>query len=261
MTYSANAIILRRQDVREWDRLYTVYTREHGKLMLVGKGTRRPRAKLAAHCEPFVEAEMEIARGRQIDRVVFARSVRTNDVFATSHLQLTRASFCCECVYVLTKDAHPDPELYELLRDTLGIFRAEPHIHSSADQLITPFLLRLLSVLGYASVLDRCVECRRVVPNGRSAIGVPWRGGTMCTTCASRTRGGKAYHEAKQQDDAIVLTAIDRATLAECAARLHPRDVTPSVEAFARALLAAHLPYPLRTVLTVPAAEDTVTSS
>ncbi|MDO8425378.1 MAG: DNA repair protein RecO, partial [bacterium] len=184
MTYSATGIVLRRQDAHEWDRFYTIYTREHGKLFLVGKGTRRPRAKLAAHVEPLHEAELEIAHGRQIDRIIFARTLRTNEAFAQSHAHFTHASFLCECVDALTKSNHQDPAIFDLLQVALLAVR------DAHPALAPAFIVRLIALLGYAPDLRQCIECRTPFRD-RPATALPHRGGASCLPCSSpASRGG-----------------------------------------------------------------------
>ncbi|MDO8463122.1 MAG: DNA repair protein RecO [bacterium] len=244
MTYAATAIILRRQDAHEWDRLYTVYTREYGKLLLVGKGTRRPRAKLASHLEPFGETEIEAARGRQIDRVTFARAIRTNDVFASSHEHLACASFLCESVDVLTKQGHPDLACYDLLREALLLL---PTLPAGDRGIIPAFILRLMSILGYAPALASCIECRATLAQ-QTAVAVPHRGGVLCERCAPPA-------------ERVLLPPRDRTVIETLCRSLLPMPVSSAVAAFATDLLAAHLPYAMRTPLTGATGSATVAMS
>jgi len=235
MTYSTHAIILRRRDYGEWDRLYTVYTRERGKLMVIGKGTRRPKAKLASHLEPFYEVDLVVAVGRAIDRVVFARVLHAHASIAESLERAQCASFLAECVDRLVVEPHRDVALFDLLRDALDAVEQRPaDLVPHQAPLATPFTLRLLSILGYTPQLDRCVECRTSIAPGPT-IGVPSRGGIACTTCATSIRNG------------IPLTADDHRIIADAAASFRPFSPSPATTTFAVALLEAHMWQPLRT--------------
>lgn len=245
MTYSTPAIILRRRDIGEWDRLYTAYTRERGKLTLIGKGTRRPKAKLAAHLEPYAEVDLVIANGKAIDRITFARTIQSGAAIATSYERAHTAAYIAECVDALTKEHHRDPAIYDLLRDalrTVAESSTTPLLHHSTtpplhySSLTAPFTLRLLSLLGYAPQLDRCIECRIALPNG-PVTGLPLRGGLTCNPCAMSVRDG------------ISLSEADRQQLTDAVASFRPFAVNSDVEAFARVMLEAHLWQPLRTLL------------
>lgn len=243
MTYSTHAIILRRRDHGEWDRLYTVYTRERGKVMLIGKGTRRPKAKLASHLEPFSEVDLVIAVGRAIDRVTFARAFQSHAAIAESLERATCASFLVECIDRLVVEPHRDPAIFDLLRAALSVIARSPHGDAAISSdgtpvvshaLTTPFLLRLLSILGYAPQLDRCVECRAAIPPGKT-IGVPARGGIACKKCATSIRNG------------IPLTADDHRAIGDAIASFRPFSPSLATTTFATALLESHMWQPLRT--------------
>ncbi len=64
MEYRYTAIILKKKEVGETDRLYTVYTKEAGKLKLVARGVRRQEAKLASHLETMNLVSLSVQRGR-----------------------------------------------------------------------------------------------------------------------------------------------------------------------------------------------------
>lgn len=229
MTYSTEAIMLRRVDANEYDRLYTAYTKEHGKLRLLGRGTRRPKAKLAASLEPYSKGELTIVRGRSIDCIVFAQLHESGARLTTSWEHVRTAAYLAECVDLLTKEQRDDG-VFELLTEAL-------YCIGHAPALIVPFTLRLLSLLGYAAALDRCVECRRMVT--REVVhAVPERGGIACHRCAGRMVTN------------VVLEEHDRMHLIHLGQMFVPGNVSPTVEWFAFRQLEAHLPIPMRTMLT-----------
>ena len=51
--YKTNAIILKRENIFEADRLYHIYTEDFGKIRTIAGGVRKINAKLAGHLEPF----------------------------------------------------------------------------------------------------------------------------------------------------------------------------------------------------------------
>ncbi|MFH1098643.1 MAG: DNA repair protein RecO [Candidatus Uhrbacteria bacterium] len=231
MIYSTSAIVLRRRDIGEWDRLYTVYTLEHGKLVLVGKGTRRPKAKLASHLEPLSEVDLTIARGRAIDRVAFARVLWSGAAIAGSFERLRVAMFIAECADQLVGERHRDPALYDCLRESLAIASA-----GDASVLLSAFSLRILSILGYRPQLDRCLECRSSVSNEEPLVGIPNRGGLFCARCGMSARSG------------IPLASDDRRQLTDGSASLRALSFSSASQAYIAELLNAHLFSPLRTM-------------
>jgi DNA repair protein RecO (recombination protein O) len=235
MTYSTVGIILRRRDAGEWDRIYTVYTRERGKLTLLGKGTRRSKAKLASHLEPYAEVDLVVANGKTIDRITFARTIEASSAIAASWERAQLAAFVCESVDALVGERHRDPAVYDLLRTALRtLVSGHPASCILHSAFAAPFTIRLLSLLGYAPQLNHCIECRASLPDG-PATGIPLRGGLACQTCAVSVRDG------------IPLAARDRQQLADAVASFRPFEASPAVTDFARVALEAHLWQPLQT--------------
>src|SRR5437764_7761795 len=65
--YRTEAIVIRRNEVGEADRILTVYTPHLGKLRIIARGVRKPTSHLAGHVEPFARTTMQLARGQSLD--------------------------------------------------------------------------------------------------------------------------------------------------------------------------------------------------
>src|SRR5512146_516604 len=72
--YRVSAVVLKRRDMGEADRLLTVFTRDRGKLSLLAKGVRKPASRKAGHIEPFTYVELLVARGQNLDLVTQAET-------------------------------------------------------------------------------------------------------------------------------------------------------------------------------------------
>jgi len=172
------AVVLRRHDLGEADRIVTLYTASGGKLRAVAKGVRRPTSRLGGHLELFTRCQVMLARGRNLDIIT---QVETVDPHLGIRENLWRASlayYAAEIIDRLTEDRSDSPGLYDLLTQALERI-ANSRRPNHALHL---FLVQLLSGLGYRSELQRCVQCRRpleAVENGFSAIA----GGALCPNC------------------------------------------------------------------------------
>src|SRR2546422_10634849 len=89
-TYQADAIVLRRLDYGDADRILTLLTREHGKLAAIAKGARRSKARNGSSLVLFGRSRMMLARGRNLD--VVAQVERRGDVRDISD-DLRRAAY------------------------------------------------------------------------------------------------------------------------------------------------------------------------
>jgi len=72
MTRLVKGIILRKQDYRESDRLFVIYTDELGKIEAVAKGVRKIKSKMAGHLELFSIVNLMVAPGKNYYQIAGA---------------------------------------------------------------------------------------------------------------------------------------------------------------------------------------------
>jgi DNA repair protein RecO (recombination protein O) len=147
--------VLRARPLGEADRVYTLLTRERGKVDAVAKGARRPRSALGGKLQPLAEVCLSLHRGRSLDVIVEVRELRSHwealvrpDAFATASLVAETVDLFCEPDLAL-------PEIYALVGGAVAAVAA-----SDAPAVLLPrFQLRLLHALGLAPADDACVRC------------------------------------------------------------------------------------------------------
>ena len=153
--YRVQAVILKRTDIGEADRLLTLYTPDRGKLRAVAKGARKPTSRKTGHVELFNHASLLIAVGREIDIVTQADTV---DSFLPLRSDLDRLSYAYYFAELVDRFTEEGEENYTVFDLILRGF----HWLEMTDQLARTaryFELRLLDALGYRPQLYRCVNC------------------------------------------------------------------------------------------------------
>lgn len=176
--YKSEAVVMKRMDLGEADKIVTIFTPHFGKLRVVAKGVRRVTSRLAGHVELFTRSSMLLAKARNLDIITQSETV---DAYRPLHENLERiahASYAAELLDALTPDALENYPVYRLVVETLSLLSTEPH----PDRVVRWFELQLLGYMGYAPELTRCVECRSelaAVVNGFS----PALGGVVCASC------------------------------------------------------------------------------
>ena len=151
-TFRTPAVVLRRQDFGEADRLLTLLTPQHGKLRAIAKGARKPAARKSGHVELFALVDMLIARGRELHIVVQAE---LQEPFLPLREDLVRgsyASYVAELMDRFTAEDDTNPAEFDLLVQALGWLCQE------ADPALVAryYELRLLQLAGFAPALHRC---------------------------------------------------------------------------------------------------------
>lgn len=213
--YSTEAIVLRRTNFGEADRILTLFTPSYGKVRAIAKGVRRTTSRLSGHLEPFTRTQLLLATGRELDIVTQAEGRERLDHLRDHHWHATGAWYVAELVDRFLEDADPHPRLYQLFTRTLRLLDddagtltppspslpaadvetntaasapvaatvAHPVAGSRGWLALRYFELHLLDELGYRPALHNCAGCDtplRPEENGYNAE----LGGALCPNCS-----------------------------------------------------------------------------
>ncbi len=183
--YRTEAVVLKRTDMGEADKILTLYTPAYGKLRAIAKGVRRPTSKLGGHVELFMCSRLQLARGRDLDIVTQSEIVHAYPCLREDLVRTTYAFHAAELLDDLTGERIEDRALYDLLVQTLERLDTEEN-----PEVATRFFeVQALRLLGYQPELHRCLRCGQPaepVINYFSA----GHGGLLCPDCALGGRAG-----------------------------------------------------------------------
>lgn len=171
--------MLRTQKLGEADRIVTILTRGTGRIRAVAKGVRRTSSKFGARLEPFMHVDLQLHTGRTFDIVT---QVETLTPFASAvsgdYGRYTAGTAMLEAVERLT-DAEREPSVQHYLL-LVGALRALAAGEHDPGLVLDAFLLRALSVAGWAPSFEACARCGEVGPHGAFAVAA---GGSVCPDC------------------------------------------------------------------------------
>lgn len=190
-TYRSEAIILRRIDFGEADRLLTLYGREHGKIKAIAKGARKPQTRKTGHVELFMRTNFLIARGKNIDIITQAELVEAYPALRLDLVRTTYAFYAVELLDNLTAEADREPRKYDLLSKALGWFADAPDLRLAARY----YELHILSIAGYQPQLFHCVSCNEEIEEQDQFFSADL-GGLLCPECRQADRGAQAISAA-----------------------------------------------------------------
>jgi DNA repair protein RecO (recombination protein O) len=158
------AIILRRTNYGEADRILSLLTPEYGKLTAIAKGIRRPKSKLAGGLELFATCDLTIRQGRGDMGLV--TSARLIHFYGHILHDYDRLQLGYDCLKKLTKvvETVAEPDFYNLLAGSFKYLDA-PEIDRRIIELW--FKLQLNALLGVGLNLTSDVSGRVLQPNMR----------------------------------------------------------------------------------------------
>lgn len=171
------AVVLKRKKFGEADNLITVFSKNHGKLEILAKGSRKIKSKFIGHLEPFSLVRISVVSGRSFEILT---SIQLEKSFLNLKEDLDKLSlinFISEITDSITAERVSNPKLFNLILKTLSsnAWKNKPRLISLF------FLIKLLELLGYAPHLDYCVKCKNkeLEPLYFSYY---W-GGVLCKNC------------------------------------------------------------------------------
>ncbi|MBI4336113.1 MAG: DNA repair protein RecO [Candidatus Omnitrophica bacterium] len=188
MIQTQEAILLRKQDLRETSLLATFYTRGSGRICGVLKGVRGQRGQYGVTPQLFGLSEI----------VFYERKGR--DVFTVSQCELKEffgqireslektayAMYFVELINSLTPLCERNEAMFETLLNCLKLLNGS----ASAKRVARIFEIRLLALMGLMPELSRCVLC--------GSDKTAWthfsfkNGGVLCDSCSRDEKGAVA---------------------------------------------------------------------
>jgi DNA repair protein RecO (recombination protein O) len=179
--YRDSGVVLRAAKLGEADRIVTVLTRRTGRVRAVAKGVRRTKSKFGGRLEPFSHVDLQLYAGRNLDIVTQAVTLDPfGPTLAADYGRYTAATAIVETAERLTaEEREPSLRLYLLLVSAL---RALAETGRDPSLVLDAFLLRSMSLAGWAPALQECARCNQ--PGPHTAFHVP-SGGLLCPDCRS----------------------------------------------------------------------------
>ncbi|MDR1598823.1 MAG: DNA repair protein RecO [Oscillospiraceae bacterium] len=187
-----SAIVLRRSNYRDWDRMLTLFSPDYGLIDAVARGIRRPSARIRTAGEPFAagQAALVVSGGR----ATLSGFELTEGFYPLreDYGRLTLAAYALNACGRVIQPSAPDPELFALLLGTLGRLA---YTDRDGDELLARFLLTMMRGEGIAPTVRVCAKCGKDITDDVPAAGlrvsVP-EGGICCGACAPYGRRVRA---------------------------------------------------------------------
>jgi DNA repair protein RecO (recombination protein O) len=184
INYKTNAIVLRTLDYGESDRIVTFYTTDFGKVKGIAKGARRSRKRFANTLETFACLQLLFSR-RHHDGLALIEEGTVINHYPGIGVDLKKtlyASYMLDVTEQFTVENKRNEEVFCLVQGFLELIDRE----SVSEDIVRFFEMRLLRLVGYEPVLDRCLACKAPVGNGDFYHFSVQEGGVKCTGCFPR---------------------------------------------------------------------------
>ena len=154
-TYKATGINLKAQAFGESDRIVTILTREFGLIRATAPGARKHLSSLGGRSGMFVVNELLIAKGRSIDKITQAQTIKTYPGLGGDLGKLAASQYLAEIVLAQALSEYPQDELFELFNQHLERLEKLPKNRGVLAYLVHG-VFQLLDLAGLKPQVEAC---------------------------------------------------------------------------------------------------------
>ncbi len=147
--YRTQGIILKKQNRREADQVFTVFTKDFGRIEVLGRAIRKIKSKLRSGAELFYLSEIEFIQGRAHKTLTDAVLI---DKFKAISQDLEKLKTAYQIVDVFDKlitGQEKDEKLWQLLKEVFC--RLNNAAANELTLLYKSFVRHFLTIQGYDS--------------------------------------------------------------------------------------------------------------
>ncbi|HEV8601223.1 MAG TPA: DNA repair protein RecO [Patescibacteria group bacterium] len=142
-------IVLKKQNYKEADQIITVWTKQAGKIRVLGKSLRRSQSKLAYSLQDLSLVDIELVASKHLPTLVSAQCLKNFKNLREDLSKVGTAFYASELILKMTADEHPNHEAFSLLKEFLEYLNVPETKIEKFSPALEAFSLKLLSCLGF----------------------------------------------------------------------------------------------------------------
>jgi len=188
--YRSRCFVLKKEDRGESDQLFTVYTKNFGKLEILGRAIRKISSKLRAGINLFYLSDIEFIQGRVYKTLTDAMVIEKFENIRKDLKRLKIAYKISEVFNELIKEQEKDENIWNILIETIQLVNTPEVKNEKLEIVYYYFFWNLISFLGYKPELYKCVICHKSLDSKNFYFNHK-EGGIICANCFKKERGDK----------------------------------------------------------------------
>jgi len=152
MTILTQGIVLTSDHHKEYDRNYTIYTSDLGKIYAICKSAKKITSKLSPHLGQFFVIDLMLAGSLQTKRIAGAQIANNYSTIQEDLSKVVIGNYFLEVVDLLVKPDFPDTEVFKIL-DNFLLELSISETQEASLIFLNKSLFNLLSHLGYCPII------------------------------------------------------------------------------------------------------------
>ena len=176
--------VLKKVDQGEADQLFSIYTKDFGRLRILARGIRKITSKLRAGIPVFSISEIEFIQGKTFKTLTDAVLIQDFENIKKDLEKLKIAGQIIQVFEQLIKPPQKDDQIYELLNEIFFYLNNYSLRITHYSLLYFYFLWNLVSILGYKPELYECLICRKKLEPENLYFSK--KAGVICESCNNK---------------------------------------------------------------------------
>lgn len=177
-----NALVINEIRIGEADKLLTLLTEDHGKILVSGKGVASLRSRHMTSAQLFSYSSFVLRKSKKYFYIADSDMLECFFNIRYDVEKLALASYMCDVACDLALENVSDPELLRLMLNSLYALANKKSL--TMDQVKATFEFRAACQAGYLPMLDKCKICEKSVFTEQIIFDI-MNGSIRCSTCAS----------------------------------------------------------------------------
>jgi DNA repair protein RecO (recombination protein O) len=184
--HRTKGFVIAKRDFREADQIFSVYTKDFGKLEILGRAIRKIKSKLRVGIDVFYFSEIEFVEGRAYKTLTDSLKIDRFDNIRNDIEKIRATGRIIKTVNDLIHSSEKDDRIFALVEETLDKLDNSSCRNPAFCQLVYYcFFWNFVSLLGYQINLYSCACCRKkLCPE---SIYFNFKdGGIVCADCSDK---------------------------------------------------------------------------
>jgi DNA repair protein RecO (recombination protein O) len=183
-----DALILKSINFRDSDKIFTLLSKELGKISAKAKGIRKISSKRLSSLDTLNYVRIGIVGDGDIKTITEAKLVHSFSNIKKDYDKLSSAYYFIE---ILNKVIHESEDNIEIFNLVTKCLKRLDEVKYQDSRIENYFEFKLLEYLGYTLQLERCSDCLEVLNTSLKYSFSYDNGGLVCSNCAEVSPGLK----------------------------------------------------------------------
>lgn len=188
--YKTLGLLVKKFDSGETDRVFTIFSREFGKIKIKGKAIRKITSKLRSGIDTFCLSEIEFVQGKNQKTLTDAVISEKFGNIKKDQVKIKFGRRILHSLDSLLGFEQKEERIWDLTKEVFGKLDYYNLSTAHYSLLYYYFLWNFFSILGYHPELFHCAVCEKELNPGILCFSSE-EGGAVCELCTDKTKDTK----------------------------------------------------------------------